>query len=106
MASRDDGTPLADGLRHRGHAVPCRTPTRRARRVTARPVNHSARPASARLQGSAVRHAVGSHAALVLRTRDRPDVVHAVTEGPLGCSALRVARRLGIPVTSSYPHPF
>lgn len=32
----------------------------------------------------------------------RPDVVHAVTEGPLGWSALRVAKSLGIPVTSSY----
>lgn len=34
-------------------------------------------------------------------TRQRPDVVHIDTEGPLGYSALRVARALGIPVTSS-----
>lgn len=33
---------------------------------------------------------------------DRPDVVHAVTEGPLGWSALGQARRLKLPVTSSY----
>ncbi|GAA5171047.1 glycosyltransferase family 1 protein [Viridibacterium curvum] len=32
----------------------------------------------------------------------RPDVVHAVTEGPLGWSALNQARKLGLPVTSSY----
>lgn len=32
---------------------------------------------------------------------DRPDLVHVATEGPLGFSALRVARRLGIGVTSS-----
>ncbi len=32
----------------------------------------------------------------------RPDVVHLVTEGPLGWTALRTARRLGIPVTSSF----
>ncbi len=32
---------------------------------------------------------------------DRPDLVHIATEGPLGWAALRVARRLGIPVTSS-----
>jgi len=32
----------------------------------------------------------------------RPDVVHAVTEGPLGWSALGQARRLKLPVTSSY----
>jgi len=34
-------------------------------------------------------------------SRQRPDVVHIDTEGPLGYSALRVARALGIPVTSS-----
>ena len=32
----------------------------------------------------------------------RPDVVHIVTEGPLGWSALMAARRLGIPVSSSF----
>jgi glycosyltransferase involved in cell wall biosynthesis len=37
------------------------------------------------------------------RWRDhRPDVVHVVTEGPLGWSAVRTARRLGIPVTSGF----
>lgn len=33
---------------------------------------------------------------------ERPDVVHIVTEGPLGWSALAVARHLGIAVTSDY----
>lgn len=32
----------------------------------------------------------------------RPDVVHIVTEGPLGWSALAVARKLEIPVTSDF----
>ncbi|MFO1372379.1 MAG: glycosyltransferase family 1 protein [Candidatus Competibacteraceae bacterium] len=32
----------------------------------------------------------------------RPDLVHIVTEGPLGYSALRVARQLGIPVSTSF----
>src|SRR5574343_104831 len=32
----------------------------------------------------------------------RPDWVHVVTEGPLGWSALWAARRLGIPVSSSF----
>jgi glycosyltransferase involved in cell wall biosynthesis len=32
----------------------------------------------------------------------RPDVVHLVTEGPLGWSALKAARRLGIPVSSDF----
>ncbi len=32
----------------------------------------------------------------------RPDLVHVATEGPLGHSAIRTARQLGIPVTSSF----
>lgn len=32
----------------------------------------------------------------------RPDVVHVATEGPLGFSALRAARKLGVPVTSTF----
>lgn len=46
----------------------------------------------------------GLPAGRVLRARWRalrPDVVHIDTEGPLGYSALRAARALGIPVTSS-----
>lgn len=31
-----------------------------------------------------------------------PDLVHIATEGPLGWAALRAARRLGLPVVSSY----
>jgi len=33
---------------------------------------------------------------------DRPDLVHVVTEGPLGASAVTAARALGLPVTSSF----
>ncbi len=32
----------------------------------------------------------------------RPDIVHLVTEGPLGWSALRAARQLGLPVVSDF----
>jgi len=32
----------------------------------------------------------------------RPDIVHVITEGPLGWSALRAARRLGIPAVSDF----
>jgi glycosyltransferase involved in cell wall biosynthesis len=31
-----------------------------------------------------------------------PDIVHVATEGPLGLAALRAARHLGLPVTSSF----
>ena len=34
--------------------------------------------------------------------RQRPDVVHVATEGPLGFSAVRAARALGLPVVSSF----
>ena len=34
--------------------------------------------------------------------KQRPDVVHIATEGPLGWAALKAARSLGIPVTSSF----
>jgi glycosyltransferase involved in cell wall biosynthesis len=37
-----------------------------------------------------------------LWTSKRPDVVHLVTEGPLGSSALSAARKLGIPVSSDF----
>jgi len=37
-----------------------------------------------------------------LWTEKRPDVVHLVTEGPLGSSALSAARKLGIPVSSDF----
>jgi glycosyltransferase involved in cell wall biosynthesis len=35
-------------------------------------------------------------------TLNRPDLVHVATEGPLGASAITTARRMGIPVTSSF----
>lgn len=35
-------------------------------------------------------------------TSDRPNLVHIVTEGPLGCSALQAAKKLGIPVCSDF----
>lgn len=34
--------------------------------------------------------------------QNRPDLVHVVTEGPLGASAVSAARALGLPVTSSF----
>ena len=37
-----------------------------------------------------------------LWSKQRPDVVHLVTEGPLGSSALAAARKLGIPVSSDF----
>src|SRR5882672_6779735 len=35
-------------------------------------------------------------------TKRRPDLVHVVTEGPLGWAAVSAARRLGIPICSDF----
>jgi len=48
---------------------------------------------------------LGLPAGHALRRRwraQRPDLVHVVTEGPLGASAVSAARALGLPVTSSF----
>jgi len=37
-----------------------------------------------------------------LWNESRPDLVHVVTEGPLGATAITAARSLGLPVTSSF----
>jgi glycosyltransferase involved in cell wall biosynthesis len=37
---------------------------------------------------------------------NQPDIVHIVTEGPLGLAALYAAKNLGIPVTSGFHSPF
>ena len=42
------------------------------------------------------------HALLRLWATQRPDVVHIVTEGPLGWSALQAARHLKLPVVSDF----
>jgi len=52
---------------------------------------------------SAVRIGLPAQQALLQSwNANRPDIVHLVTEGPLGWSALRSAGKLGIPVTSSF----
>ncbi len=45
---------------------------------------------------------VSMHKLLRRWRRDRPDVLYIATEGPLGLSALRAARRLGIAVVSGF----
>jgi len=39
---------------------------------------------------------------LRLWTKQRPDVVHIATEGPLGWAALKVAKKLQLPITTSF----
>ncbi len=94
---------LAAGLEARGH---------RLRLVRPRRSGEPAHMADARLRtvrGCALPLYQGLQfglpAAAALRADWRtapPDLVHIATEGPLGWSALRAARALGLPVVSSY----
>jgi len=93
---------LTNGLRARGHAVHVVRPRQRNEHNPGAGNETLVRglplPGYKDLQ-------FGMPADKVLRElwqAQRPDVVHAVTEGPLGWSALRTARQMGIPVTSSY----
>ena len=93
---------LVDGLRARGHAVQVIRPRQQGdARAAASPdflVQGLPLPGYQGLQ-------LGLPAQRKLRqlwSDQRPDVVHAVTEGPLGWSALSAARHLALPVTSSY----
>lgn len=92
---------LTHGLRERGHEVHVVRPRQRGEQALSAQetlVQGLPLPGYKDLQ-------FGMPAERVLRQlwqKERPDVVHAVTEGPLGWSALNTARKLGIPVTSSY----
>lgn len=96
---------LGEGLRARGHAVEVVRP-RQATELHARE-----RPATDDFLVPGVpipfykALRLGLPVADRLRRRwaaDRPDVVHVATEGPLGLAALRAARVLRLPVTSSF----
>ncbi|MFN3582048.1 MAG: glycosyltransferase, partial [Pseudomonas sp.] len=97
---------LSDGLRQRGHAMQLIRPAQQGegpgydsapgyleRRVRGLPIPGYPElqwglPAGGKLQK--------------LWRRQRPDTVYLATEGPLGWSALRAARRLQIPVISGF----
>lgn len=52
---------------------------------------------------SALRFGITSESRLIkLWKKDRPDIVHVATEGPLGFSAINAARKLNLPITSSF----
>lgn len=92
---------LIEGLRGRGHSVSVVRP-RQSR--TDRGGEHDLLLAGLPLPGYAgLRFGLPAGAALARAWRAcRPDVVHVVTEGPLGWSAVAAARRLNLPVTSGF----
>lgn len=92
---------LVEGLRQRGHAVKVVRP-RQGRGDGGG--EHEIAVAGLPLPGYPGLR-LGLPAGNHLRRRwkhSRPDLVHVVTEGPLGWSAVNAARRLGIPVTSGF----
>lgn len=99
---------LVDGLARRGHHITIVRP--RQRHESPRfSVTHRVACRQVRLPGIPIPRypqlRLGLPAARRLRqlwTRHRPDLVHVATEGPLGASAITTARRMGIPVTSSF----
>lgn len=93
---------LVGGLRERGHAVQIVRPRQRGD-GTNHPEGDVLVPGLSLPGYSGLQFGFPAGRRLRKLWQDhRPDVVHAVTEGPLGWSALQQARAMGLPVTSSY----
>lgn len=92
---------LVSGLRQLGHRVEVLRPRQQG---DASPVAEDALFPSLGLPGyPGLRFGLPAGRQLARRWQQaRPDLVHVVTEGPLGWSAVATARRLGIPVTSGF----
>jgi glycosyltransferase involved in cell wall biosynthesis len=100
---------LAEGLAIRGHEVEVIRPRQRGEANLTSRASLSSKVAEYVVPGVAIpsytslRMGLPVRGRLVRRWRGlRPDVVHVATEGPLGLAALSAARRLGLPVTSSF----
>ncbi|KRG41319.1 glycosyl transferase [Stenotrophomonas panacihumi] len=93
---------LETGLRSRGHAVQVIRPRQPADAANADDTTLLVRGASLpRYPG--LRFGLPATQRLTRHwQQQRPDAVYIATEGPLGWSAMRAARRLGIPVASGF----
>jgi len=96
---------VVDGLRERGHMVQLVRP----RQPSEAPPHASGDSTDVLMRGMAIPRYPHLQLGLPSRrqleplwTLKRPDLVHIATEGPLGWSALRVARKLRIPATSDF----
>jgi len=96
---------IVDGLLRRGHAVQVIRP-RQSKEGSTAPREGLDEVLSKGIPLPAygeLRFGLPSKSRLTrLWTETRPDVVHVVTEGPLGWSAVAAARQLQLPVTSSF----
>ena len=92
---------LVGGLRARGHQVSVVRP--RQGRGDAGSEHELALPGLPLPGYPGLKFGLPAGRRLVRQWRQqRPDIVHVVTEGPLGWSAVSVARKMGIPVTSGF----
>src|SRR5690606_1910627 len=94
---------LALGLRERGHEVQVARPRQPGRYAPPDDLPTLLLPGAALPRYPGLRF--GLPAGRVLQrhwSRARPDAIYIATEGPLGWSALRAARSLGIPVASGF----
>lgn len=96
---------LVSGLADRGHRVEVVRPRQHRRDDP----HENGRLSEFTVPGVPLPRYDGLHVGLPARNRlvrrwkrDAPDVVHIATEGPLGITALWAARKLGVPVTSSF----
>ncbi len=94
---------LAAGLAARGHHVDVLRPRPRAAPSNGAAFHEIPFPGLGMPFYPEVRIGLPAPGALAARwTAQRPDLVHVATEGPLGLSAARGARRLGIPLLTSF----
>lgn len=101
---------LVSGLGNRRHHVTVIRPRQRGEARSGPRVHNAAEGFDQILVGGwpipfydSLRLGLPSGGMLRRRWREsRPDVVHIATEGPLGYSALKTARALGLPVSSSF----
>ncbi|MBO9716331.1 MAG: glycosyltransferase family 1 protein [Pseudoxanthomonas sp.] len=98
---------LANGLRARGHAVEVVRP--RQASDLQEPATEDGMLATVLMRGAALprypglRFGLPATRVLVRHwTRSPPDAIYVATEGPLGWSAMRAARRLRIPIASGF----
>ena len=92
---------LVGGLRARGHQVSVVRP--RQGRGDAGSEHELALPGLPLPGYPGLKFGLPAGRRLVRQWRQQgPDIVHVVTEGPLGWSAVSVARKMGIPVTSGF----
>lgn len=94
---------LVDGMRGRGHHVEVWRP-RQANEPTEHTNGHDKLlPGIALIGYPDMQFGLPARSRLLRHwRRQRPDVVHVVTEGPLGWSAVSAARKLQLPVSSGF----